>query len=133
MKLDQVTPAPEQIAALLAYPKDQPVVMVNIVKFKASAEGGNESGAEAYARYGQNVQPLLKKAGGKILWQGAVASTVIGDSEGQPDLIFLVEYPSVSNFLEMTGSPEYQKIGRDRTIALEYGGLLACNTVASFL
>ncbi len=133
MNLNQVTPTQEQIAALLAHPKDRPIVMVNIVKFKTSVEGGKESGAQAYARYGQNVQPLLKKAGGKILWQGSVATTVIGDSEGQPDLIFLVEYPSVTNFLEMTGSPEYQKIGRDRTIALEYGGLLACNTMAAFL
>ena len=128
MQLTQVRPSEEQMAALMAYPKETPIVMVNIIKFKAATENKNETGQEAYARYFKNVQPFVVKAQAKLLWKGAVASTVIGDSEDQPNMIFLVEYPSVNHFLGMVSNPEYQKIATDRTIALEYGGLIACQT-----
>ncbi|MEM1323500.1 MAG: hypothetical protein AAGG75_24760 [Bacteroidota bacterium] len=47
--------------------------------------------------------------------------------KGQPDVILLVEYPSVENFLAMANSDAYKVIAHDRSIALEFGGLLACN------
>ena len=95
MNLNQVGTTPEQLAALMTFPADTPVVMVNILKYKARTEQGEESGAEAYARYMKNVAPVLAAAGGKVLWRGAVHTTVIGEVEGQPDTIMLVEYPSV--------------------------------------
>ena len=129
MQLTQVKPLQEQIEQLMAYPKDTPIVMVNILKFKAKTENGNETGQEAYTRYYKNTQVFIGKAKAKLIWKGAVATTVIGDSDDQPDMIFLVEYPSVNHFLEVITSPEYQKIANDRTIALEYGGLIACKTI----
>ena len=127
MHLTQVNPTPEQITQLLTYPKNTPVTMLNILKFKKTTET-NETGAEAYARYFKNAQKFVTQANAKLIWKGNVASTVIGDSENQPDVIFLVEYPSVTHFLTMVQNTEYQKIANDRTIALEYGGLIACNT-----
>jgi len=129
MQLTQVKPLQEQIAELMTYPKDTPVVMVNILKFKAKTENGNETGQEAYTRYYKNVQVFIGKAKAKLIWKGVVATTVIGDSGDQPDMIFLVEYPSVKHFLGVITSTEYQKIANDRTIALEYGGLIACQTI----
>jgi len=128
MQLTQVQPSQEQLAELMAYPKDIPIVMINILKFKATTEIDNETGQEAYTRYFKNVQPFVAKSNAKLIWKGTVASTVIGDSKDQPDMIFLVEYPTVGHFLGMTSNPEYQKIANDRTIALEYGGLIACQT-----
>ena len=81
---------------------------------------------EAYARYGKNTTEHIKKAGAKVIFVGQVKNTVIGDMEDQPHQILLVEYPSVNHFLNMVMSPEYQAITGDRTIALEYGGLIAC-------
>lgn len=130
MQLTQVKPSQEQMTHLLSYPKDTPVVMVNILKFKAKTDKGNETGQEAYTRYYKNTLALIGKAEAKLIWKGAVATTIIGDSIDQPDMIFLVEYPSVNHFLEIITSPEYQKIANDRTIALEYGGLIACQTIA---
>jgi len=127
MQLNQVQPSQEQLAELMAYPKDTPVVMVNIIKFKGITDS-NETGQEAYARYYKNVLPFVANSNAKLIWKGVVASTVIGDSKDQPDMIFLVEYPSVNDFLGMVSNPEYQKIANDRTIALEYGGLIACKT-----
>ena len=127
MQLNLVQPSQEQLAELMAYPKDTPLVMVNIIKFKEITDS-NETGQEAYTRYYKNALPFVTKSKAKLIWKGVVASTVIGDSKGQPDMIFLVEYPSVNDFLGMVSNPEYRKIANDRTIALEYGGLIACKT-----
>ena len=128
MHLTQVSPTKEQLAQLMSYPQDMPVVMTNIIKFKSKTNNGNETGQEAYMRYFKNVYPLVAKAEAKVIWKGTVATTVIGDTQNEPDMIFLVEYPTVQHFLNMISNPEYQKISIDRTIALEYGGLIACKT-----
>ena len=130
MHLTQVSPTKEQIAQLMAYPKDTPIVMTNIIKFKSITQNGKESGQEAYMRYFKNVQPFVANAKATLVWKGTVATTVIGDSQNAPDMIFLVEYPTVQHFLDMVSNPEYQKITVDRTMALEYGGLIACKTVS---
>jgi uncharacterized protein (DUF1330 family) len=129
MQLTQVSPTKEQIAQLMSYPQDTPVVMTNIIKFKSITDDGNETGQEAYMRYFKNVQPLVAKAEAKVIWKGTVAMTVIGDSNDSPHMIFLVEYPTTQHFLNMITNPEYQKISVDRSIALEFGGLIACKTL----
>lgn len=127
---NQVVATSEQIQALVKdYPKDSPIAMVNILKFKETADNGKESGQAAYQRYFQNMQPLLAKAGARILWSGQVNMTVIGDTKEQPDMVAIVEYPSVQNFIEMATSDDYQKVKGDREIALTYGGLLASSSL----
>lgn len=111
------------------YPSGTPVTMVNILKFKELVDGGTESGADAYKRYSQNVAPLVAKVGGKMIWGGKVRKTIIGDSSEEPDLFLIVEYPSKEAFIQMSTSEEYKKIGGDRTIALEYGGLFATDSL----
>jgi len=128
MILNQVSPSQEQLAELMAYPKDTPLVMLNIIKFKDKTEKGDQTGQEAYTNYFKKAAPFVAKSGAKLIWKGKVASTVIGDSQSQADIIFLVEYKSVNDFLAMIADPEYQKIASDRKIALEYGGLIACQT-----
>ena len=92
------------------YPSGTPLVMLNILKFKAKTEDGEETGEEAYNRYGQNVAPLLAKVGGKILCGGHVKRTK-------------------EAFNEMSTSEAYAKIGGDREKALEYGGLIVTETM----
>ncbi|MCF6214055.1 MAG: DUF1330 domain-containing protein [Flavobacteriaceae bacterium] len=125
MLTNQIHPTPEQLSQLQTYPKNIPVVMLNILKFKAQTESG-ESGQEAYARYFKNAGPFVAKSGAKLVWKGRVHTSLIGNLENQPQVIFLVEYLSVDHFLAMAGNPEYQKIATDRSLALEYGGLIAC-------
>jgi len=71
----------------------------------------------------------MKKVGAKLLWRGDVHTTVIGDATAQPQVVLLVEYPSIQKFIEMTTDPAYIKIAKDRTLGLEYGGLMASNTI----
>jgi len=130
MKIDKIDPTRESIKALVSdYPKDTPVTMLNILRFKSKVDGKDETGLDAYKRYGSNAKEHIIKAGAKIVFAGEVKSIVIGDTEGLPHQVILVEYPSVSHFLNMTMSPEYQAITHDRTMALEYGGLIACKAM----
>ena len=82
-------PTPEQLEALAARPADAPVVMINLLQFRA--DGGRES----YLRYAQEVAPHLQRVGGTVHYAGASPSVVIGDGETPWwDAIIVVEYPS---------------------------------------
>lgn len=113
-------PTAEQMAALAARPADQPVVMINLLKFKA--DGGQES----YARYGQEVIPHLQRAGATVLFAGAAPTQVIGDDE-KPwwDAIVVVQYPSPTAFIDMVTNEEYLKIHEHRANGLDRGELIA--------
>jgi len=127
MVLNQIDPTKESIKALVEnHPKDQPVVMLNILRFKEKVENGSETGIEAYQRYSKGAIKHLHKTGAKVIWAGQVTSTVIGAKANQPHQILLVEYPTVNHFLGMVLTPEYQELSKDRTLALEYGGLISC-------
>jgi uncharacterized protein (DUF1330 family) len=113
-------PTPEQFAALAARPADGPVVMVNLLKFKASG------GLESYLRYGREVGPHLERVGATVRYAGAAPAVVIGDGE-RPwwDAILIVEYPTPGAFIEMVTTQEYAKVHEHRAAGLERGDLIA--------
>ena len=111
------------------YPSNTPVVMLNILKFKGSTDKGDKTGEESYNDYGKAVAPLLAKVGGKIIWAGNAIQTIIGDYSDTPDRILIVEYPSKEAFISMSTSEDYAKISHLREMALEYGGLIATETL----
>lgn len=115
-----LVPTPEQFAALAARPADEPVVMVNLLKFRP--DGGRES----YARYGQEIASHLQRVGGIVRYAGGAPTQVIGDNE-KPwwDAILVVEYPSPSAFIDMVSNEDYRKIHEFRANALERGDLIA--------
>jgi uncharacterized protein (DUF1330 family) len=127
MLTNQIHPTKAQTEQLKNYPKNTPIVMLNILKFKKHTTT-NETGHEVYSRYLKKAVPFVAKANAKLVWKGNVHTTLIGNSANQPQVVFLVEYPSVEHFFNMIANPEYQKILTDRSIALEYGGLIACET-----
>ena len=55
-----------------ALPDNGPVVMVNLVRFRARSLNGNGSGWDAYSRYSKADMPLLKRVGGPILLAGSI-------------------------------------------------------------
>ena len=130
---DHINPTAHQLENLVAdYPEGTPVVMVNILRFKTHVAESDMTGENTYKRYAMNVITHLKNAGGRVLWRGEVKSTIIGDEEFTPDLIMLVKYPDVLSFINMISDPEYISLSKDRSISLEYGGLLACKEDLSF-
>lgn len=127
---NQVTPSKEEFVDFIkSYPADKEIVMINILKFREKSGIGEETGKEAYMRYSKNMTSLIANAGGKVVWGGRVNKTIIGDYSNQPDMVFIVSYPNKTSFIEMSTTPEYEEISKDRKIALEYGALLASQTI----
>ncbi|HYR12608.1 MAG TPA: DUF1330 domain-containing protein [Mycobacterium sp.] len=113
-------PTPEQLEALAARPADAPVVMINLLQFRA--EGGREN----YLRYTQEVAPHLQRVGGAVRYVGGAPGVVIGEGE-KPwwDAIIVVEYPSPAAFLDMVSNEEYLKVHEYRAAGLDRGDLIA--------
>jgi len=113
-------PTPEQFEALAARPADAPVVMINLLQFRA--EGGREN----YLRYTQEVPPHLQRVGGAVRYVGGAPGVVIGEGE-KPwwDAIIVVEYPSPAAFLDMVSNEEYLKVHEFRAAGLDRGDLIA--------
>ena len=126
-----IGPTKEQIQALLDSDLEAPVVMLNLLKFAERAGGddgagdGAQSGRDSYTRYGDRVRSMLEKVGGRILWQGRPDSVVIGGDADDWDAVILVEYPSRKAFIDMTSSPKYQEVSKDRTAGLADSRLIA--------
>ena len=109
--LNAMGPTPEQAQAFMQLP-DQPVVMVNLLKFR---DGG--AGAADYGEYGRNVEKILSDIGAEIIFSGECKTTFIGGAEW--DRIAMVRYPNSRALLQMAQSAEYQAISGDRTSGLE--------------
>jgi uncharacterized protein (DUF1330 family) len=118
-----VFPGKEQIASFFGGPENGPFVMVNLLKFKETAEyaDGSDadlSGARAYARYGKGIQACLAAVDGKQIYAGPVTGLMIGEVEELWDMVALVEYPSLAAMQKMMSSPEYQAIEVHRKAGL---------------
>jgi uncharacterized protein (DUF1330 family) len=126
-----IGPTKEQIKALLDSDLEAPVVMLNLLKFAERAGdddgggGGAQSGRDSYTRYGDRVRSMLEQTGARILWQGRADSVVIGGDADEWDAVILVEYPSRKAFIDMTSSPKYQEVSKDRTAGLADSRLIA--------
>lgn len=120
-------------AAQLAEPgPDGPIVMVNLLKFRARAQykDGRDpelSGRDAYLRYSKIVGRLITAYGGRVIYAGDVTSLAIGDVESLWDEIALAEYPNRAALLQMSLSPEWREAGVHRAAGLE--GQLNIETV----
>jgi uncharacterized protein (DUF1330 family) len=114
-------PNEEAMSAFSERAADGPVFMLNLLEFQP------DGGAERYGEYGEAVAPLFARAGGKPIFAGRPAESLIG--EGTWDLMILVSYPTRQAFLEMVSSPEYQAIEHLRTEALVRSELRAMDAV----
>ncbi len=118
-----VFPGKEQITSFFGGPENGSFVMVNLLKFKETAEyaDGSDadlSGARAYARYGKGIQACLAAVDGKQIYAGPVTGLMIGEVEELWDMVALVEYPSLAAMQKMMSSPEYRAIEVHRKAGL---------------
>jgi uncharacterized protein (DUF1330 family) len=123
-------PTPEQIDTLRAGPPDRPVVMVNLLRFRArgGAPDDDVSGEEAYRRYADAMTAFLATRGARVVWAGRVDSQVIGTGGDPFQMVAVVEYPSRQAFIEIATDPYVQQIGVHRSAGLEGQWLLAATT-----
>lgn len=125
-----VYPTRERLEALMTDTSGDPVVMLNLLKFRDRAvypDGRSTelTGRQAYEEYAAAMQKIVKDKGGTFLFAGDVASLVIGDVEDVWDTCALVRYPSAAAFAAIATSPEVAEIGVHRAAGLE-GQLLLC-------
>ncbi len=125
---------PLQVDAIAGLDASAPVVMLNLMKFRARSRDGNGSGWDAYRRYSAHTSPLLKARGATIVWAGDVRGVALGEvSEGDWDYAALVWYPRPSAFLEMMNSREYAAGNVDRENGTERHLILATHMTYSKL
>lgn len=110
-------PTRAQFEAFKNLPRDQPIEMLNLVRFRDLAEYPMDhalantglTGAEAYKNYGAETGPILGKVGGTVVWRGQFETTLIGPADEAWNACFIVRYPNAGSFLAMVTDPEYQK------------------------
>lgn len=134
MTIDRsIDPTADQVRALRDSGRDGPVVMLNLLKFRALAaydDGAAASGAEAYARYEHAFTVTVGAISqAEVLYKGPVEQVFIGMA-GTPetdwDMALIVRYPSRQHFLAMMAAPAYRDALRHRYAGLERTVLLQC-------
>jgi len=131
--MSAIKPNKAQFMELAQAPDEGPVVMLNLLKFKARAEGADGSGAGEYAKYGEAAVQMVEARGGKVLWMGRADQILIGNTDESWDSVALVQYPSRKDFLEMVSTPEYEKAHEHRESGLERTVLIACTETVNRL
>jgi uncharacterized protein (DUF1330 family) len=128
--MKSVDPDKGRLPEIFAWiPADQPIVMVNLLKYKDIAEyrdaASSCSGREAYKTYSVTALKKIKEVGGQPIWMGSVTGCIIAPQGEDWDDVVLVRYPSIAAFQKMLADPEYQKATSHRTAALDDARLVA--------
>jgi uncharacterized protein (DUF1330 family) len=122
-----IDPTRETFAAFRANDRAGPIHMLNLVRLRAPAaypDGREATGAEAYAAYGRESEPVFAGLGGKIVWRGRFELMLIGPQAEAWDLCFIAEYPSVAAFVAMIHDPVYREAVKHRQAAVEDSRLI---------
>lgn len=98
---------------------DEKVYMLNALWFR------KDGGAEKYAEYAAAAGPLVARLGGRLVDSYAPDLALIG--EWDPDVFFLVEWPSWQAFTALASESEYLEIAHLREEALDRSLLIRCH------
>ena len=109
-----IDPAPENWAQFKALPRDTPIQMLNLIRFRERADyprdhpnhGAGLTGAEAYAIYRSSFQALVGGSGAAMIWEAPLECTVTGPP-GEWDEAFVMGYPNTGVFMAMVKNPHY--------------------------
>ncbi len=124
MKVEnKVMPNEKQMEEFLDEGHDEPIFMVNLLKFKDRAEypdkrESNLSGKEAYAIYSKEVVGHLEKVGGKPIFGSEVTRLMLGEVEDLWDQVAIAMYPNRKAMLKMISDPDYIKSAQHRVAGL---------------
>ena len=121
--VNKVYPNKEQIKGFMEPASEEPICIVNLLKFKEKAEyeDGRDTdltGREAYALYEEGVKKLLQEIGGGIGFEGDVERLALGEVEELWDVVGLAVWPSRGAMFKVMQSPEMQAISVHRSAGL---------------
>jgi hypothetical protein len=126
-------PSAESAAALFSRQLDGDVVMLNLLRFRITADYAScpvlapenpISGRAAYQKYIDHTLPLLQRSGGDLLFLGAGGNFFIGPQDERWDLAMLVRQKSLQAFIAFASDSEYLAGIGHRTAAVEDSRLL---------
>jgi uncharacterized protein (DUF1330 family) len=126
-------PTQESARQFLAQGITGPVVMLNLLRFRATADYSATpdlappspiTGEEAYRLYMEHTLPHLEKSGGNLLFFGRGGAFLIGPSNERWDAAMLVAQESSAAFLAFASNLEYLAGIGHRLAALEDSRLL---------
>ena len=128
--METINPDQKRLPEIVAkIPKGQPIIMINLLKFREKAKYPDGSlscsGREAYQAYTKIASKTLAVIGGEMFWRGQVFGCLIAPEGEAWDEAMLVKYPSIEAFKKMLAMPEYQQGAVHRTAALEDSRLIA--------
>ncbi len=136
--LNALDPTPQQIKGFLAHKgADEPVFMLNLLKFKDRAtykDGEDISGREAYGRYAEGFSALVKESGidGGAIFGGNLNAWMIGEGDGEWDAVAIFKYPNAATMFETVSSDAYRKIHKHRRAGLAGQLLISCDNGGVF-
>ena len=107
---------------------DEPLVMLNLLKYKDLVEETGETGQEAYSSYLKAAAPFLEKVKANVLFFGSPKHMLIGPADqGLWDSVIVVHYNSFSDFIGMATAEGYPSHLRAR--ALSDSRLIHCKSI----
>jgi uncharacterized protein (DUF1330 family) len=120
-----------------ALPRDEPIWMLNLVRYRDLAAypdghpdaGKGRTGAEAYKAYGVESGPIFERVGGRVVWRGAMQVMLTGPAEEHWDAVFIAHYPSAGAFLAMVTDPDYRVAVVHRQAAVATSRLVRCQAL----
>lgn len=116
---------PGQVAELANTASHGPVVMLNLVRYKAVVPETGRTGKESYREYMRQATPFFLKANAEILFYGSPKHMIIGpEDDALWDDVLLVKYETVSDFMNMVTAIGYPS--QLRAQALEDSRLIHC-------
>ncbi len=124
---NNIDPTREQFDEFKALPRDTPIMMLNLIRFREQSvypDGKTTMGAEAYKAYERESLPIFVRVGGEVIWRGSPESVVIGPSDEHWDIAFIARYPHAGAFMEMLTDDQYKLAVVNRQVAVEDSRLI---------
>lgn len=107
-----VDPTGRDLKQFLEADPDQPIVMLNLLRFTDGGEGG-------YAEYLRHFRPQAESVGATILYYGRGTHPLVAEPGQAWDAVLLVSYPTRRAFSQMVANKEYQQGTHLRTEAVK--------------
>lgn len=126
--MDYVNPSLENFDLFKSLPRDEPVHLLNMIRFRETAlypeghpcAGLGWSGERAFEEYFTRLLPFIDRLGGGIEWAGRFESVITGPAQFEWDKVFVMGFPTAGAFLALVTDPEYKsEVVDHRTAAVQ--------------
>jgi uncharacterized protein (DUF1330 family) len=102
----------EQIGRVLDGPLDEPVFIVELLRF-------TDGDRSTYAQYEAGIAPVLQEQGVRFVWRGSYDGFVLGAGEPSFDEQTVTEYPNRAAYLLTLSDPRVTAVSSFRADGLE--------------